>query len=179
MKTSFYLEEELKDLGLKHYGKNVKISRFVRIYSPGSIEIGDNVRIDDFCILSGKIKLGSNIHISPYVVLYGAFGIELEDNTGISARTTIYSAIDDFSGNFLVGPVYDDSKTNVTGGKVVIKQFVQIGAHCLVFPNLIIGEGCAIGACTMVKTSLDPWGIYCGIPAYKLKDRNKNMLNLL
>lgn len=49
--TSFYSEEELRSIGLKSYGKNVLISRFARIYGAESISIGNNVRIDDFCIL--------------------------------------------------------------------------------------------------------------------------------
>ena len=31
----------------------------------------------------------------------------LEDYVGISPRTTIYSAMDDFSGDYLVGPIHD------------------------------------------------------------------------
>ena len=64
MKTSFYNEEELKEIGLKVYGKNVLISRNATIYGADKISIGDNVRIDDFCILSGNISLGSYIHIA-------------------------------------------------------------------------------------------------------------------
>ena len=86
-KSSFYSEIELKELGLKRCGYNVKISRYARLYSPQSISIGNNVRIDDFCILSGNITLGNNIHISAFVALYGAEGIEFEDYTGISARS--------------------------------------------------------------------------------------------
>lgn len=82
--TSFYSEEELKSLGLKSYGKNVLISRKVSIYGAENISIGNNVRIDDYCILSGEIIMGSNIHISAYVALYGAKGIEMQDYTGIS-----------------------------------------------------------------------------------------------
>lgn len=175
-KTSFYSEKELADIGFKTYGKNVRISRFVRIYSPERIRIGNNVRIDDFCILSGHISLGSNIHISPYVVLYGANGIELDDFTGISARTTIYSAMDDFSGDYLIGPIHPEGTTNVTGGKVILKRYCQIGAHCLIFPNITIGEGSVVGACSMVNKSLAPWGIFFGIPAQRKSDRNKNLL---
>lgn len=57
------------------------------------MQIGDNVRIDDFCILSGEITLGSNIHIGAYSALYGSMGIELENNTGISPRSTLFSAM--------------------------------------------------------------------------------------
>ena len=133
---SFYSEEELKEIGLKSYGAKVKISRNAKIYSPERISIGDNVRIDDFCILSGNIKLGSNIHISAYVALYGAGGIIMEDFTGISARSTVYSAMDDFSGDFLIGPVHGNKSTNVSFGSVILKRYSQVGAHCVIFLEL-------------------------------------------
>lgn len=177
--TSFYSEIELQELGLKSYGKNVLISRFARIYSADKIIIGDNVRIDDFCILSGAITLGSHIHISPYVALYGAKGIEFEDYTGISAHSVIYSAMDDFGGDYLVGSVHPENLTNVTGGVVRIKRFTQIGVNCVVFPNLTIEEGVAVGACSLVTKTLEPWGIYAGIPARRIKDRGNNMKQLV
>ena len=92
MVTSFFSELELNDLGLKSFGKNVQISRFARIYNAHEIEIGNNVRIDDFCILSGNIKLHNYIHISAHTILYGKFGIEMEDYSGLSPRCTVFSA---------------------------------------------------------------------------------------
>ena len=177
--NSFYTEEELTTLGLKSYGKNVKISRFARLYSPDTISIGNNVRIDDFCILSGNITIGSNIHISAYVALYGSMGVVLEDYTGISPMTTVYSAMDDFGGDYLIGPIYSEGKTNVTGGQVTLKEFSQIGTHCVVFPDVTIGEGSVIGACSLVKCSVEDWGIYCGVPIRRIKDRKKGLLKLL
>lgn len=177
--TSFYSDEELRNFGFKSIGGNVRISRYARIYGASGITIGDNVRIDDFCILSGEIKLGSNIHISPYVALYGAMGIEFEDYTGISAHSVIYSAMDDFTGNFLVGPIHPEGTTNVTGGLVKVNRYVQIGVNSVVFPNLTIGEGSVIGACSLVRDSIGEWGIYCGVPVKKLKERNKNMLKFV
>ena len=177
--NSFYTDGELATIGLKSYGKNVKLSRYARLYSPEKISIGDNVRIDDFCILSGNIKLGSNIHISAYVALYGSMGIELEDYTGVSPMTTIYSAMDDFGGDYLIGPIHPDGTTNVTGGKVVLKKYVQIGAHCLIFPNLTIGEGSVVGACSMVRHSIEPWGIYFGVPVIWRNKRKKGLMKFI
>ncbi len=51
---SFYSRDELKKIGLKKYGENVFLSKKASIYNPEKIEIGNNVRIDDFCILSRK-----------------------------------------------------------------------------------------------------------------------------
>lgn len=177
--TSFYTETELREYGFKHIGNNVKISRKASFYGISNISIGNNVRIDDFCILSGKIKLGSNIHISAYVALYGGEGIELEDYVGISPRSTIYSAIDDFSGDYLIGPIHPEETTNVTGGKVLLKKFVQIGCNSVIFPNLIIGEGSVVGAMSLVKESIGKWGIYAGIPVKRIKDRGSGLMRLV
>lgn len=171
MQTSFYSECELQEIGFLSVGKNVLISRKCSIYSPEKISIGNNVRIDDFCILSGSIKLNSNIHISAYCALYGAKGIELMDYTGMSPRSTIFSAMDDFSGEYLIGPVNPIEKTHVTGGKVILERFVQLGASTIVFPNLILNEGCVTGAFTLVNHDLDSWSIYIGQPARFLKNR--------
>ena len=177
--TSYYTDEELANLGLKSYGVNVKLSRYARLYSAENISIGDNVRIDDFCILSGHISLGSYIHISAYVALYGSMGIVLEDYTGISPMSVIYSAMDDFSGDFLIGPIHPQELTNVTGGRVVLKKYSQIGTHSVVFPNLTIGEGSVVGACSLVNKSLDSWGIYYGVPVVRMRNRNKGLLGLV
>ena len=95
MCTSFYTNDELLDLGFQCVGSHVLISRKASLYGTKGMQIGDNVRIDDFCILSGEITLGSNIHIGAYSALYGSMGIELENNTGISPRSTLFSAMDD------------------------------------------------------------------------------------
>lgn len=175
--TSFYRREELLSMGFKSIGNGCFISRNARFYGTENMTIGDNVRIDDFCILSGHITLGSHIHVSAYVALYGAMGIEMKDYTGISARSTIYSAMDDFSGDHLVGPIHPEGTTHVEGGPVTIESYTQIGANCLVFPDLTIGEGVVVGACSMVRHSLEPWGIYVGLPVKRLKERNKRLLN--
>ena len=179
MGNSFYSREELAGLGLKSYGDNVLISRFARLYSLGTIEIGSHVRIDDFCILSGTIKLGSHIHISAYCALYGKFGIVMEDYSGLSPRCTVFSATDDFSGDYLIGPMVDESLTNVTGGEVRIGRYSQLGAGCVVMPKVKIGDGVAVGAMSLILQELSPWKIYKGIPVARLRDRSTNLLDLL
>ena len=177
MKTSFYTSEELKQIGLKSFGDNVLISRKTSIYSPSKISIGNNVRVDDFCILSGEITIGSNIHISAYCALYGSMGIEINDYSGISPRCTIFSAMDDFSGDFLIGPIHDTKSTNVTGGKVVMNRFTQLGAGCIVFPSVVLNEGAVTGAMTLVNKDLDPWTINTGVPVNKTRPRNNGLLD--
>jgi len=66
----------------------------------------------------------------------------------------------------------------VQHGTVRIDKHSIIGASSVVFPSVTIGEGCAIGAMSLVNKSTDPWGIYVGIPVRKLKDRSKDMIKL-
>ena len=166
-------------LGLKKYGKNVLISLKASIYSPEKLSIEDNVRIDDFCILSGNITLHSNIHIGAYCALYGANGIEMEDYTGLSPRTTIFSAMDDFSGDYLISPMVPKQFTNVTGGLVLIKRYAQIGAGCVIFPNLTINEGVTVGSMSLINKDLTEWCIFAGIPVKYIKARSKNLLKFI
>lgn len=174
--TSFYTESELATLGLHSYGKNVLISRFARLYAPETISIGDNVRIDDFCILSGNITLGSHIHIAAYCALYGAKGIVMEDYTGLSARATLYSAMDDFGGDYLIGPIHQKELVHIIGGKTILKRYAQVCAGSFVFPDVTIAEGSVIGAMSMCKTSTEEWGIYAGIPCRRIKERKRGLL---
>ncbi|PWM43648.1 MAG: galactoside O-acetyltransferase [Clostridiales bacterium] len=177
--TSFYTPSELAEIGFKRYGTNVLVSRKASIYGAENITIGDNVRIDDFCILSGHVEIGSNIHISAYNALYGTLGIVLEDYTGISPRCSLFSAMDDFSGEFLIGPIHREELTNVIGGKITLKRFSQLGCNCVVFPEITIGEGAIVGAMSMVKNDMTPWSINYGIPAKKVGERNKGLLKKL
>ena len=176
--SSFYSKEELKKIGFKSLGKEVYISKKTSIYGADKISIGSHVRIDDFCILSGNIEVGNYVHIGAYVALYGKEGIKINDFCGCSARCTIYSATDDFSGEYMVSPMVPEELTNVTGGIVTLEKFVQLGANTVVMPNLTIGEGTSVGAMSFVNKSLDKWGIYVGIPCRKLKDRKRNIENL-
>lgn len=179
MITSFYTEDELKHLGLKKYGINVLISRKSSLYSPHLISLGDHVRIDDFTILSGNIIIGSYVHISAYVALYGSEGIFISDYSGVSSRTTIYSAVDDFSGDFLIGPMYPSDKTHINGGSVYLKKYTQIGASCVIMPNIVIEEGVVVGAMSFVNKTMSAWTINAGIPCKKIKDRSQNLLKLM
>lgn len=177
--NSFYSQEELREIGLLSVGENVLISKKTSIYNPGAIFVGNNVRIDDFCILSGKITIGSYSHIAAYTALYGGeVGIEMHDFANISSKTIVYAAIDDFSGNTLMGPTVPNQYKNVKAGKVILKKHVIVGAHSIIFPNVVIGEGAAVGAMSMVKDNLDDWYIYAGVPVRKIKAREKKILEL-
>lgn len=177
--NSFYSEEELIEIGFKSIGNGVLISRKASIYSPENIEIGSNVRIDDFCILSGKIEIGCNVHVAAGVMLFGGeFGIVLEDFVCISSRCAVYALTDDYSGAALTNPTIPDEYRNVTGDKVIFRRHSLVGSGCTVLPGIIVGEGSSVGCMSLINRSLDDWGIYVGVPCQRIKERNKALLSL-
>lgn len=177
--NSFYSSEELKELGLASFGENVLISRKVSIYGAENIIIGDNVRVDDFCILSGKITIGNYIHVAAYTALYGGDkGIVIRDFANISSRISIYSISDDYSGQTMTNPMIPDKFKNVQSEEIIIERHVIIGSGCVVLPGIVLKEGSSFGAMTLINKSSEPWSINAGIPFKKIKDRSKNLLNL-
>jgi galactoside O-acetyltransferase len=179
--NTFLSKEELDKIGFKSIGKNVLLSRWVMIYSPELISIGNNVRIDDFAMLTGDITLENNIHISSYCALFGGkdgAGIVMRNYSGLACRVTIYSSSDDYSGEFMTNPTVPLNFRNTEKGRVVIQKYVIVGAASLILPGAEIGEGTAVGAMSMVAKSLPEWKICSGIPARPLKDRSKKLLEL-
>ena len=177
--NSFYSKTELKQIGFKSVGEDVLISRKASIYGPEKMTIGEHVRIDDFCILSGEISIGNYIHIAAYSALFaGSVGMEVEDCSGISSQVVLYSSSDDYSGDYFFSPVFPDKYRKLSEGKVILRKFSLIGSGCTVLPGSEIGEGCSVGAMSLVHKSLKPWTIYAGIPCKEIKPRSKLLLEL-
>lgn len=177
--NSFYTQNELEGMGFESLGENVLISKKSSIYSPNKISIGDNVRIDDFCILSGRIKLGSYIHIAAYSLLVGGEeGIIMNDFSGVSSRVSIYAMSDDYSGVSLTNPMIPEKYKRTIRAQVIVGKHVIIGASSVVLPGVEIKEGTAVGALSLVNKSLQEWSIYVGNPVKIIKERSKDILTL-
>ena len=179
MTNSFYSEPELADLGLKSYGKNVLISRKASLYACEKISLGDNVRIDDFCILSGKITIGNYVHIAAAVLLYGgSAGINIDDYSTISSRGAVYAVSDDYSGETMTNPMIPEKYRGAWEEPVYIGRHVIIGTNCTVLPGVTVSEGTSVGAQSLLNKSTDEWSIYYGSPAKKKSERSRTLLNL-
>jgi acetyltransferase-like isoleucine patch superfamily enzyme len=179
MKSNFYTEVEVKKLGFKELGHNVLISRDAKFYSPETISIRNDVRIDDFCILSGDIKIGSYVHIGAGTTfIAGKAGIEMEDFSQASHRVTIFAISDDFSGQSMIGPMVPSKYRNVMEGKVLLRKQTIIGSGSVVLPGVTVEEGSAIGAMTLLTRTTQPWKIYLGVPARMIGDRKQDVLQL-
>ena len=178
---SYFDVEELKKIGLKTYGTNVKISRKASIYGAQHISIGNNVQIDDYACLvanSSEIILGSNIHVGFFSILMGSGGIVMEDFSAISSRVSLYTASDDFWGEALTNSTIPLKYRKLKMGKIILKRHVLIGTNSTVLPGITIGEGSSVGAHSLVIKTLDSWGVYSGSPAIKIRNRSKKILEL-
>ena len=177
--NSFLTECEIEEIGFKRRGKNLKISRFAHFYGASNISLGDNVRIDDFCILSGSIAIGSNIHIAAYSALYGGnSGISISDFANISSRVCVYAISDDYSGHSMTNPTIPDCFKSVVDEKIAIGKHVIIGTGSTILPGVTLNEGTAVGAMSLIKSNTEAWKIYVGIPAKPIKERAKHCLEL-
>lgn len=178
---SFLSQSELKNIGFKSLGKNVLISNKASIYNAKNISIGDNTRIDDFSILSageGGIKIGSNVHIACFATIIGKGMVIMHDFSGLSSRVSVYSSSDDYSGEYMTNPCIPVDFTNTTHKDVIIGKHVVVGASSIILPGVHLADCSAVGAMSLVKDNVGEFEIVVGIPAKKVKDRKRKILEM-
>ncbi len=170
---------QLQSMGFRSLGRDVRISERAAIYNPEWIDIGDHSRIDDFCVISGRVSIGRNVHIAVFCnVAGGTEGIRLDDFAGLAYGCHVFSQSDDYSGRTLTNPTVPARFKSETKKAVHIGRHCIVGTSSLVFPGVTLAEGCSVGAMSMVTQSTEPWFIYSGVPAKKLKARHRDLLAL-
>ena len=176
----YFSSRNLKKLGFKHIGEDVFIAKDAIIIGFENISIGNNVKIDSnvtFAASSGSLSVGSNVHIGGGSHLSCSGSIQIEDFVTISQGVKIYSASDDYSGDYMTNPLVPKEFTNVNYGLVTLGEHVIVGSGSVLLPGTTLFEGTAVGALTLVNKSVGPWGIYSGVPAKLVKARSKEILN--
>jgi len=178
---AFLSPAEIAKIGFKKVGNNLKISDKASFHGVERISIGDNTRIDDFCVISAGedgIDIGRYVHVACLCSIIGHARIELHDFCGISSRTAVYSSSDDFSGDYLTGPTVPKEFTHVISKAVVIGKHVIVGSGCVILPGVHIGIGSAVGALSLVATNCEPYSLYVGNPAKFLRPRSRKTADL-
>lgn len=173
--------DAIEKMGFASVGKNVQISDRASFYGISMIAVGNNVRIDDFCVLSagvGGIVIGDNIHIAVYTSLIGAGKIMLSDFCNLSSRVSIYSSNDDYSGEAMTNPTIPGRYTGVTHADVFIGRHVIVGSGSVILPGVTLEDGVAVGALSLVTKDCEAFGVYAGNPARRIKVRKRDLLEL-
>jgi galactoside O-acetyltransferase len=172
--------KQLRKLGVTILGTNIHVSKDCRIYNPSKIILHDNIRIDDFTLLAarGPIELFNYVHIASHCLLSSGTRIEVHNFANIASGSKLIGSTDDFGGNYLMGPTIPKQYLNVRSGDIILNKHVILGSNTIVLPSVNFGEGTAVGASSLIWGNTDPWSIYIGTPAKKLRDRNKGCIEM-
>ncbi len=154
--NEFFAADELKAFGFSEVGDNIQVSRKCSFYRISG-RIGNNVRIDDFCIFKGHVEIGSYVHVAAFCSVSGIYGkVELRDFCLLSNRVSIFTGSDDYSADTLSSSLVPEEFTTIKKGPVVIGRSVPIGAHSVILPGVTIGDAGSVGAMTVMTRSIGP-----------------------
>lgn len=166
-------------MNFRSLGRQVLICRTARLLGTQYMSIGDHSMIDEFCVLSGNVEIGRNVHIAHGCrVIAGREGIKMDAFSGLAFGVTVFAQSDDYGGEALTNPTVPMAYRKIRRARVELGRHVIVGAGTVVFPGVVMGEGSSVGACSMVTKSTEPWFVYLGTPAKKLKARKRDMLAL-
>lgn len=175
-------------------GRNVVFGQNVVLRHPGKIRIGDNVVIDDNCLIDAKgdtnqgITIGSNVFIGRNTILSCKNGdIVVENGANIGFNCELFSASRVRVGKgtllaaycYLIGGDHDFSDPSVsvldqkrTSAGVDVGEGAWVGAGAKVLDGVRIGDRAVVGAGAVVRQSVDDGAIAVGVPARVIGQRD-------
>jgi acetyltransferase-like isoleucine patch superfamily enzyme len=168
-------------------GRNVIFGQNVVLRHPHKIRIGDDVVIDDNCLVDAKgtanrgISIGSGVFIGRNTILSCKDGdIEIHDGANIGFNCELFSASRVSVGRdtlvaaycYLIGGDHDASDPTqgvLTQPRrsqgVTIGDGAWLGAGAKVLDGVTVGDRAIVGASAVVRESVPPGAIAVGIPA--------------
>ena len=161
-------------------GNEVKIWPHAKLVNTNNISIGHRSIIDDFClfIAAGEsIQIGAFVHIAAFCSITGRGGAVMENFSGIAAGCRLITSDEDYSrGTCLTNPSIPEEYRIVSSAGIHINKHAIIGTNTVILPGVCIGEGCAVGANSLVTKDLEPWSICIGSPAKPVKMRPREKI---
>ena len=135
-------------------------------------EKGNHIAIDPFFYMTTRALFGNWIHIGSHVSVIGGEEavLRIGNYVAISTGCRLICRSDNFKKKGLAIPFLPE-KRELYGSFIQIDDKAILGANVVVLPDVVIGEGAVVGANSLVKDNLDPWGIYVGSPARKIGER--------
>lgn len=137
------------------------------------IVLGPRVTIDAFVKIkpaggAGDVVIGAGSTINSGCVLYSGNGIEIGESVAVAANCTFAPVNHAYRRADLpiVAQGFGPSK-----GGLKVGDDVWIGANCVILDGVSIGTGCVIAAGSVVRGTLEPYGIYGGNPLRLIRRR--------
>ncbi len=174
-------------------GRNVVFGQHVVLRHPHKIHIGDNVVIDDSCLLDAKgssntgIRIGSGVFIGRQSILSCKNGdIEIADGANIGFNCEVFSASRVSIGRqaliaayvYVIGGDHDFSNAAAPvleqarrSQGVTIGDGAWLGAGAKILDGVSVGDGAVVGAGAVVRDSVPPGAIAVGVPARVVSTR--------
>jgi acetyltransferase-like isoleucine patch superfamily enzyme len=181
------LRKYLFPLVLGSCGRNVVFGRDVTLRHPHKIHVGDNVVIDDHCLLDAKgdanlgIRIGSGVFVGRNTILSCKNGdITLADGVNIGFNCEVFSAGQVTIGAhtllaayaYLIGGDHDFSDATVAvnaqprrADGITVGEGVWIGAGAKVLDGVTIGDRAIVGAGAVVLSAVPAGARAVGVPA--------------
>ena len=177
-RADYLSREALSRMPFRSLGQHVMIHERVTLVGIENISIGSHVRIDPDVIFlaTGPLTIGSYTHIAPGVFIAAKAGFEMKNFANIAHGTRIYTVNDDFSGEYLTGPIIPVEFLGLSSSSILMEEYTNIGAGAIVLPGVTMRQGSALGALSMLTTSTEPWTIYGGVPAKPKRQRRREMM---
>jgi acetyltransferase-like isoleucine patch superfamily enzyme len=133
-------------------------------YLGNAIKLSKGVTIDCY---GGKVQIGDNVFIGPFTVIYGHGNVTIGDNVLIAPGCKIIASNHSVPDKTKLINQQPDNKQPITIG-----NDVWLGADVKVLAGVNIGDGCVIGAGSLVNTSIPPYSYAVGVPAKVIKTRD-------
>lgn len=174
-------------------GRNVVFGQNVVLRHPHKIHIGDDVMIDDNCLIDAKgtsnrgITIGSGVFVGRNSILSSKNGdIELADGVNVGFNCEVFSASRVAIGRdtllaaycYVIGGDHDwsDPAQSVLGqgrtsSGVTIGAGAWLGAGVKVLDGASIGDRAVVGAGAVVKDAVPAAAIAVGMPARVIGSR--------
>lgn len=153
---------------------------------------GVDVRIDENSIFLGKLSffnagkfyMGRRSYVGPNTLIQVSQSIEIGDDVMISWNCTLIDTDNhsiDFSerkndvlitGNFEGFALGDKNWSVVKCEPICIENKVWVGFNSIILKGVTLGEGCVVGAGSVVTKNVEPWSIVAGNPARFIRHIN-------
>lgn len=135
----------------------------------GTIDIGPGSSICRYAVVQsagGTISMGRNALIGDFCSLYGQGGLRIGDDVMIASGVRIVPSKHTFA-----DPTLPISAQGSTSTGIEIQDAVWIGANAVILDGVRIGKGAVVGAGAVVTRSVPPGAIVGGVPARILRFR--------
>jgi putative colanic acid biosynthesis acetyltransferase WcaF len=129
-------------------------------------------------------RLGPDCHIYPRAVIWAPWNLSCEDTVAIADEAIIYnpspislkSHCTISQQAYLCGATHDHDNPAfpMISAPITIERYAWVCARATVLLGVSVGEGAVLGLGSVASRDLEPWSVYAGLPARKIRERNKS-----